>query len=135
MGARPELSARARAWEGAVLRLTGQYAQAAALLEPLTRRYPRDRRLRFELGRTRMEQLRNREAAREFEAMLAVDPTDVSGHYSLMLCLQRLKQFTDARREETIYRLLSPDADASSGAQASAPDDRPLRVYRLEGPP
>src|SRR5207244_3577308 len=77
---------RARAWEGAVLRQMGQPDRALALLEPLARRYPRDRRLRFEIGQAYMAQLRHDAAAAQFEALLDVDPTDVSGPWNLMLC-------------------------------------------------
>ena len=83
---------RARAWQGAVLRQMGQPDRALALLAPLTRRYPRDRRLRFEIGQANMAQLRHDAAAAQFEALLDVDPTDVSGHWNLMLCRQRLNQ-------------------------------------------
>ncbi|MGV3719991.1 MAG: tetratricopeptide repeat protein, partial [Actinomycetota bacterium] len=78
--------ARGRAWEGAVLRRMGLPDQASALLEPLARSHPRDGQLRFELGYAYLDGLRNAEAAREFEAMLDVDPIDVSAHYNLMLC-------------------------------------------------
>lgn len=125
---------RGHAWEGAVLRRMGQPDQAAALLEPLARRYPRDLRLRFELGSAYLAALRNAEAAREFEAMLDVDPIDVSAHYNLMLCLQRLNRLTDARREETIYRLLRRESARVPEARSSL-EDRPLHVHRLEPAP
>lgn len=127
------LPSRGRAWEGAVLRRMGQPDQAAALLEPLARRHPRDARLRFELGSAYLAGLRNADAARQFEAMLDVDPLDVSAHYNLMLCFQRLNRLTDARREETIYRLLRPEPQKSLQATAS-PEARALHVHRLEPP-
>lgn len=122
---------RGRAWEGAVLRRMGQPDQAAALLEPLVRRFPRDLRLRFELGSAYLAALRNSDAAREFEAMLDVDPIDVSAHYNLMLCLQRLNRLTDARREETIYRLLRREPSRVPEPKVSV-EDRPLHLHRLE---
>jgi tetratricopeptide (TPR) repeat protein len=125
---------RGRAWEGAVLRRMGQPDQAAALLEPLARRHPRDGRLRFELGYAYLDGLRNAEAAREFEAMLDVDPIDVSAHYNLMLCFQRMNRLTDARREETIYRLLRPETQRAQQSPAS-PEARPLHVHQLEPGP
>jgi tetratricopeptide (TPR) repeat protein len=128
---------RARAWEAAALRRMGQPEQAVALLRPLAARYPRDVRLHFELGQAYMTQLRNREAAREFEAMLDVDPLDSSGHYSLTLSRQRLNQFSAARREQGIYRLLGEDSPPA-GPSARAPgrpvvrslDVRPLEEVR-----
>jgi Flp pilus assembly protein TadD len=126
---------RALAWEGATLRHMGQPEAAAAQLEPLVRRNPRDLRLHFELGLTYMSQLRSEEAAREWEAMLDVDPTDVSAHYNLMFCQRRLNLLAEARREEAIYRLLAeeetPPARPHLGGGASL-EDRPLHVHPLE---
>jgi Flp pilus assembly protein TadD len=107
---------RARAWEGAVLRRMGLYSEATHRLAPLSRRYPRDRRLRFELGLTFLAQLRNEAALREFDAMLAVDPTDPAAHYNRMLCLQRLNDLPGVRREEALYKLLA----APEGGRAPA---------------
>lgn len=127
---------RARAWEAAVLRRMGQPDAAARRLRDLAKRYPRDRQLRFELGLTLMALLKHQDAAREFAAMLDVDPLDVSAHYNLMLCQQRLNRLTAAQREETVYRLLadtgspSPKQAASSGP--GAVEERPLHVHELE---
>lgn len=125
---------RGRAWEGAVLRQMGQPERAVALLEPLAGRFPRDLRLRFELGQAYMAQLRHDRAAREFTAMLDVDPVDVSAHYNLMLSLQRLNQLTDARREEAIYRLLAEDDAPPVRSSSSLIEGRPLHVHTLEAP-
>ncbi|MFN3650494.1 MAG: tetratricopeptide repeat protein [Armatimonadota bacterium] len=125
---------RPAAWLGAVLRRMGQPAAAVAMLRPLTQRFPRDRRLRYELGLAHMAELRHGEAAREFEAMLDVDPVDVAAHYNLMLSFQRLNRLTEARREETLYRLLARDDSAPAalrGATAS-PHGRALVVRELE---
>jgi Flp pilus assembly protein TadD len=119
---RPELAA---AWEAVVVR-PAQPEEAAKLLEPLVKRYPRDRRLRFELGRAYMAELRHEDAARQFQALLDVDPLDAAGHYNLMLCWQRLNRQADARREEALYQLLSTPESASAGPA------RPLRVYSLD---
>src|SRR5207302_12660 len=81
-----------------------------ALLEPLARRFPRDTRLRSELGLAYLGELRNQDAAAQFGALLAVDPLDSAAHYNLMVCERRLNQVADARREETIYRLFSDHA-------------------------
>jgi Tfp pilus assembly protein PilF len=124
-----------KAWEAAVLRQMGQPEEAAALLRPLAARHPRDRRLHLELGLAYLAQLRNREAAREFETVLDVDPIDVSAHYNLMLCRQRLNQVTEARREEAIYRLLVEEDAPPLPGRVDAPksrEDRPLHVHSLE---
>ena len=122
---------RARAWQAAVLRHTGELDAAAAELAPLVARYPRDVRLRFEFGKTLMLLLRNADAIPQFEAMLDVDPLDVSAHYNLMLCLQRLNRVTDARREEAVFRLLGADA-AAPPREGERGEDRSLRVINLE---
>jgi Flp pilus assembly protein TadD len=122
---------RGRAWEGAVLRRMGQPDEAAALLEPLTRQFPRDIQLHFELGSTYLGALKNEQAAREFEAMLDVDPLNVSAHFNLMRCLQRLNRLTAARSEETIYRLLKPETPPV-GRTGSATEARPLHIHALE---
>jgi tetratricopeptide (TPR) repeat protein len=126
---------RAAAWEAAVLRQMGQPAQAAAMLERQRPGHPRDRQLHYELGRAYMDQLRNEEAAREFQALLTVDPTDVSGHYNLMLCWQRLNRAPEARREEDLYRLLAGD-DTARGGEARRPaarEETPLHEHLLRG--
>lgn len=121
---------RARAWEGAVLRRSGQPQAALDVLRPLSRRFPRDLRLRYELGLALMELLRHEEAAREFQALLGIDPLDVSGHFNLMRCWQRLNRLPDARREEALYTLLSRGSQAGeTPAETAAPST--LRIYDL----
>jgi len=122
---------RAQAWEAAVLRGIGQPDQAALLLEPLVRRYPRELRLRFELGSAYLAALRNADASQQFEAMLAIDPLNVSAHHNLMLSLLHLNRLTDARREETIYRLLRQEPNHASET-ANSLEDRPLHLHHLE---
>lgn len=123
----------AAAWEARVIRKMGQPEQSLALLKPLAEKYPRDPGLRFELGRTQMDLLANEAAAREFRAMLGIDPLNVAGHYNLMLCLQRMNQLSEAGREETLYRLLSGGDAAPGESSRGTEGDRPLRIYPLEG--
>jgi Flp pilus assembly protein TadD len=126
---------RAAAWEGAVLRQMGQPDQAAALLAPLARRYPQDLRLRFELGQTYFAQLRNDAAAREFGAMLDVDPTDLKAHFNVFRCAQRMNRLSEARREEVVYRLLNPEEGApvlERPRKGASLEDRPLHDHLLE---
>jgi Flp pilus assembly protein TadD len=108
-GAARDGDARPEAFLATVYRRMGDYDRALSLLEPLADRYPRDRQLFFEIGITHFRSGRNEEAADAFRRMLDVDPDDVSGHYNLMLCLQRLNRLPEARREETIYRYLKED--------------------------
>ncbi len=119
-------SERSRAWAGAVQRRMGQPERAAELLEPLRARHPRDKQLLYELGHTYLALLRNREAAAAFQGMLNADPLDAAAHFGLMVSQQRLNLLTEARREETLYRLLSPPERQSRSVEA-----RPLHVHRL----
>jgi tetratricopeptide (TPR) repeat protein len=126
---------RPPAWDTKIERKMGQPEAAVRRLTPLVRAFPRDTELRFELGSALMDQLRNAEAAREFEAMLEVDPLDRSAHFNLMLCRQRLNQLSVARREEVIYHLL-PDEKAATLApapgQPTLVEDELLHIHTLE---
>lgn len=124
-------SARIAAWMAVATR-TAQPAQAIETLTPLVKGYPQDLRLRFELGRALMDQLRNREAAVHFKAMLDADPLDAAAHYQLMLCYQRLNLLSEARREEVVYRLMTPVTESS--VPSPAVEATPLHVHRLEAP-
>ena len=127
--------ARASAWDASIERKMGQPEAAARMLAPLVRRFPRDAKLRFELGKSLMDQLRNEEAARQFEAMLDIDPLDRTAHFNLMLCRQRLNQLSVARREEVIYRLLNDENTpplAPASGQPSYREDELLHVHPLE---
>jgi tetratricopeptide (TPR) repeat protein len=129
-------SARISAWMAAATR-TAQPAQAVETLTPLVERYPRDLRLRFELGRAQMDLLRNREASTQFKSMLDVDPLDATAHYNLMLCYQRLNLLSEARREEVVYRLMAPETESTLGTESvptRAIEARPLHVHELEAP-
>ncbi|HTL05772.1 MAG TPA: tetratricopeptide repeat protein [Gemmatimonadales bacterium] len=122
---------RARAWEAAVLRRSGQPQPALDLLTPLLRAYPRDVRLRYEAGLALMELLRHEEAARQFQALLNVDPLEVTGHFNLMRCYQRLNRQPEARREEALYNLLSPPEQGSGGEAESTSSPAAPRTFDL----
>jgi hypothetical protein len=109
---------RPRAFLATTFRKMGQYEQALATLEPLARTYRRDRLLWFDIGMSHYLAGRYAAGARAFEAMLGIDPDDLSAHYNLMRCLRRLQRVPEARREETIYLYLREDDNAKAIALA-----------------
>ncbi len=119
---------RGLAWEAAVERRAGQPDRAAAIFGELLRRYPRDVRLRMEMGLTELARLRNAESGRQFSAALAVDPLNAAAHYQLMLSRQRLNELTEARREEVLYDVLLPLGPAPDLLRPTAP----VTVTRLQ---
>ena len=65
---------------------------------------------------------------------LGVEPPGEDDPRDLMLEQQRLKQLSDARREETIYRLLAPDPGVEIPGAGGGIEARPLHVHTLEPP-
>ena len=126
---------RVQAWEAVATR-TAHPERAAETLAELVEQHPRDRRLRFELGRAQMDLLRNREALEQFRTMLDLDPTDAGAHYNLMLSHQRLNELSEARKEEVIYRLLASEERISPRAARGreAVEATLLHVHELEPP-
>jgi Flp pilus assembly protein TadD len=100
---------RPRAFLATTVRKSGQYEEAIALLLPLVGQYPRDRMLWFDLGMSYYLSGSYEEAARSFEAILAVDPDDLAAHFNRMRCLRRLRRIPEARQEEVIYEALRED--------------------------
>jgi Flp pilus assembly protein TadD len=103
------LDPRPRAFLATTVRKSGQYGEAIALLLPLVGQYPRDRMLWFDLGMSHYLSGSYEEAARSFEAILAVDPDDLAAHFNRMRCLRRLRRIPEARQEEVIYEALRED--------------------------
>lgn len=98
-----------RVWLGRVLRLMGQYDVALAELRPAADRHPDDAQTWSDIGLCLLRSGRYAEAIEPFTRMLAIDPTDVSGHLNLLQCYRSLRRWTEARREEGIYRALHDD--------------------------
>jgi tetratricopeptide (TPR) repeat protein len=98
-----------QAWLGTVLRETGQYREALAVLTPLSKRFPRDKQLWMEIGWSSLKTADNEQAADAFQKALAIDPDDAAAHYNLMHAYLRQRKVTQARREETIFHALQED--------------------------
>ncbi len=99
----------AKAWLGYTHRRMGQFETALAFLKPLSERYPRDRMVWFNIGRSHFQTGSYEEAAKAFRRMLDVDPDDAAAHFNLMDCYRRLRRLSEARREEAAYRVLRDD--------------------------
>jgi tetratricopeptide (TPR) repeat protein len=99
----------AKAWLGYTHRRMGQFETALAYLNPLSARYPRDRMIWFNIGRSHFQTGSYEEAAKAFRRMLDADPDDVAAHFNLMDCYRRLRRLSEARREEAAYRVLRDD--------------------------
>ena len=69
----------------------GKYDDALTHLRTAAAQFPRDRRVRNELGRLLYLQ-RNYEAAlEEFQKTVVVDPEDLDAHYNMMRCYRALR--------------------------------------------
>ena len=104
----PDL-ARANFFYARVLRSDGKYDQAAAYLRKVVAQYPRDRVVRNELGRILFLQRQYRDAIKEFDATLAVDPEDLQAHYNLMLCYEGLGDEKQAHEHQARYLRFKAD--------------------------
>ena len=86
------LLARAHFFYARMLRNEGKYDEAVAHLHRVLEQYPRDRVVHDDLGRIFFLQRRYSEAAKEFNATLAIDPEDLEANYNLMLCYTGMAQ-------------------------------------------
>jgi Flp pilus assembly protein TadD len=113
-----------RAWLARTLRRMGQFEEASELAEQVAQEFPLDAANWFEAGRAGFQSGRFEHSASAFEQMAAISPNDPSSHLNLMLTYRRLGRLPDARREETLYQLLSspPPAPASRRAEAAHPE-------------
>src|SRR5262249_19318364 len=106
--------ARANYFYARVLKEEGKYDEAIAKLQSVLQQYPRDRVVRNELGRIYFLQKKDAGAAKEFEAILSIDPEDCQAHYNLMLGYNGLGN--DAQAEAHKVRYLRFKADESAQA-------------------
>jgi Flp pilus assembly protein TadD len=104
----PDL-ARANFFYARVLRSDGKYDEAAAHLRKVVAQYPSDRVVRNELGRILFLQRQYRNAIKEFDAALAVDPEDLQAHYNLMLCYEGLGDEKQAHEHQVRYLRFKAD--------------------------
>ncbi len=70
--------------------------------------------VRNQIGRLLFLERRYREAVREFERVLQIDPEDLQAHYNLMLCYQGLGEPELALRERRLYERFKADESAQA---------------------
>lgn len=81
----------------------GKYDVALKHLHIAAKQFPRDKRVRNEIGRILYLERRYAEATKEFEKTLEVDPEDVDAHYHLMLSYRALKDQLKAVKAQKLY--------------------------------
>ena len=94
---------------GTALKALGRYDEALAHLRRSAAAYPRDRVVLNQAGRILFMQRRYRDAAVEFQKVLAIDPEDLQAHYNLMLCYQGLGDEPGSARERILYERFKAD--------------------------
>jgi len=95
----------------------GKYDDALHHLKIAAAQFPRDRRVRNEIGRLLYLQRKYEEALEEFQKTLAVDPEDLDAHYNMMLCYRGLRNPNMAAKEQKLYTRFKADesVDAITG--------------------
>ncbi len=109
----PEL-AKTHFFLGSVLKSFGRYEDAVWHFRKAASKYPRDRVVQNQLGRTLFLQREYEQAVQAFQQVLSIDPEDLQAHYNLMLCYRGLGQTELAERAETLYRRFKADESAQS---------------------
>ncbi len=109
----PDL-AKSHYFTGVVLKERGRYAEALASFRRAAEQYPRDRVVRNAIGRVLFLTREFEAAVEEFEAVLAIDPEDLTAHFNLMLCYRGLGRDADAERARTLYERFKADEDADA---------------------
>ena len=104
----PDL-ASAHYFYGLALKADGDYGGAYSQFARAAARYPNDRVNRNQMGRMLFLQRKYRDAVREYERTLSVDPEDLEAHYNLMLCYRGLGSNELAAREEKLYLRFKAD--------------------------
>ena len=95
----------------------GKYDDALHHLQIAAAQFPRDRKVRNEIGRLLYLQRKYEEALGEFQKTLAVDPEDLDAHYNMMLCYRALKNPNMMAKEQKLYTRFKADesVDAITG--------------------
>ena len=131
--------ARAHFFLGTALRALGRYDEALRHLEAAREQYPRDRVVLGQIGRLQFLDRQYDAAVATYEAVLAIDPEDVSAHYNLMLAHQGAGNREEALRERALYERFKADeaAQAITGAfrRASPEDNNERQAIHEHGHP
>ena len=95
----------------------GEYDEALNQLQQAARQFPRDRKVRNEIGRLLYLQRNYQGALAEFQRTLGVNPEDLDAHYNMMLCYRALKNEVMAAKKQKLYLRFKADesVDAITG--------------------
>ena len=95
----------------------GNYDTAIEHLQQAAAQFPRDTRVRNELGRMHFLKRNYETALREFQKTLEVDPEDLDAHYNMMRCYRALKNPSMAAQAQKLYLRFKADesVDAITG--------------------
>ena len=95
----------------------GNYDAAIQHLQHATAQFPRDTRVRNQLGRMHFLKREYDTALAQFQKTLAVDPEDLDAHYNMMRCYRALKNLPMAAISQKLYLRFKADesVDAITG--------------------
>ena len=104
----PEL-ARTNFFYGSLMKVAGDYDQAATHFQIVLVQYPRDRVALNNLGRVMFLQRKYADAVKVLQQVLAVDPEDLQAHYNLMLCYNGLGDEKMSKEHQARYLRFKAD--------------------------
>ncbi len=103
----------------------GNYDIAIQHLQQAASQFPRDTRVRDELGRMHFLKREYEAALAHFQKTLEVDPEDLDAHYNMMRCYRALKNPSMAAKSQKLYLRFKADesVDAITGIARRADPD------------
>ena len=103
----------------------GNYDIAIQHLQQAASQFPRDTRVRNELGRMHFLKRKYEAALTQFQKTLEVDPEDLDAHYNMMRCYRALKNPSMAEKSKKLYLRFKADesVDAITGIARRADPD------------
>lgn len=101
-------------FKGLIEKADGDYDAALRSFETVLAQYPRDRVALNQAARVLFLQRKYAEAVTMLERVLQVDPEDLQGHYTLMLCYRGLGKTELAAREEKLFRRFKADESSQT---------------------
>ena len=101
--------ARVHFFEAMAQKADGDFDGALASLRECQAQYPRDRVVLNQIGRILFLKRDYAGAVKALDGVMAVDPEDLQGHYTLMLCYRGLGDMKDAQREQELFLRFKAD--------------------------
>ena len=103
----------------------GKYDIAIEHLQRAISQFPRDTRVRNELGRMHFLKREYETALTHFQKTVEVDPEDLDAHYNMMRCYRALKNLSMAEQSQKLYLRFKADesVDAITGIARRADPD------------